>query len=190
LIEGKFRSREVIITFAHLPAGYIVSRLLFNSVEQRITSYKRYLFWGLFGAVAPDIDHIYLLLFNPRQPDHHLYFPHYPVFWFSLLFLSWCLLVISKKNEQNSSLFFLFSLEGTTHMILDSVSRHIYWLAPLSSRIFSIEHLIHLRMPWFIERYPYWELSLEASILVWAAYLLITDRNAGKIRARLTARAD
>jgi hypothetical protein len=163
---------------------------LFDSVEQRITSYKRYLFWGLSGAVAPDIDHICLIFINPKQADHHLYFPHYPVFWFSLLVLSLFWLVISKKNEQNSLLSYLFCLEGTIHMILDSVSRHIYWMAPLSYRSFSIEDLMHLKMPWFIEQYPHWELSLEASIFVWAAYLLITDRNAGKISTKLTARTD
>jgi hypothetical protein len=178
-------SKEVRITFAHLPAGYIACRLLFSNLEQRITSYWRYLFWGMFGAAAPDLDHIYLILFDFQQPDHHLYFTHYPLFWISLVLFSFAWLTGSKNNGQTPALAFLFSIEGAIHILLDTVPRNICLLAPFSYRRFSIEDLIHRHFPMLLQKYPCWELCIEALIIAWAACLLFNDRNAEKIKNRL-----
>lgn len=140
--------------------------------------------WSLIGSIAPDLDHIYLALINFEQPDHHIYVTHYPLFWLSLLFISFLFLANSKKNGITAVYAVIFSLEGVFHMILDTLSRHIYWLAPFSYKSFCVEDLIGMHAPWFLQKYPWWESGIEAIIVIWALSLFINGRNAGKIRAR------
>jgi hypothetical protein len=144
-----------------------------------------YILWGLLGAIAPDLDHIYLVLFDFHQPDHHLYFTHYPLLWISLALFSFVWLTGSKNNGQSPALAFLFSIEGATHILLDTIPRYIYWLAPFSYKSFSIEDIINWQFPMLVQKYPYWELCIEALIIAWAACLLINDRNDKKIQIRL-----
>lgn len=40
----------------HLPVGFITVKLLFPRFEKFTASYKKFLFWGMLGAIAPDID--------------------------------------------------------------------------------------------------------------------------------------
>ena len=74
--------------FGHLPAGYITSKLLFKKFATRTSFYKAFMFWGMFGAIAPDIDLFYYYLIDVYKNSHHTYFTHFPLFWLILLLIS------------------------------------------------------------------------------------------------------
>jgi hypothetical protein len=170
--------QEFAITYAHLPAGYIVGQLLSDKFEQRIKSYPLYWFWGLLGSVTPDFDYLYLYLFDTRTYDHHYYPTHFPIFWAMLLFGS-LLWLYSKPKSQNPVFAFMFTLNGFIHMILDSVPNPMYWLAPFSYRGFGVNLLLKKIAPWIVYDYPFWSYSIEALIIVLALNLFLKRGIAG-----------
>ncbi len=140
---------------------------MFDHFEQRIKSYRSYLFWGLSGAVAPDTDVFYNILLDPKQTNHHNYFTHYFSFWGPLLLFSLFLLLISKKSNQYPVFFLLFSFGGFFHLMLDMVSGYIFIPAPF----------LYLPFGAYLEKnHHYREYGIEASIVIWALYLLIRDK--------------
>ena len=154
------------MTFAHLPAGYITCRLLYNQFKHRIDSWNCYLLWGLLGSVAPDFDHLYFWFIN-REQDQHLNFSHYPLFWVLLLIFSAFWFVIDRKS-QNPVSAFMVSFGGFIHMILDTVPGHIFWLAPFSYQPFSIGELVEAANPWLVQSFPGWAYGVELLILIWS----------------------
>ncbi|NTU88259.1 MAG: metal-dependent hydrolase, partial [Chlorobiaceae bacterium] len=47
------------MVLGHLPVGYIISKMLFRTINARQATYRTFMFWGLFGSIAPDTDMIY-----------------------------------------------------------------------------------------------------------------------------------
>jgi hypothetical protein len=178
--------QEIAITYAHLPAGYIVGKLLSEKFESRIKSYYVFWFWGLFGSIAPDLDYLYLKLFDARKYDHHYYLTHIPLIWGMLLAGSILWLIASKKS-QIPVLAFMFSLNGFFHLILDSVPHRIFWMAPLSYKGYSLASLISRIDPAMIDEHPFWNKSVEAIIFIVAWYLFIYNGNSGRNSSKNTS---
>lgn len=159
------------ITFAHLPAGYIACSLLYAKFEQRISSYKAYLFWGLLGSVAPDLDYYYKEMFDPSEnPSHHHYFTHYPFFWLILWVLSLLWLGLNRRGQGPVSAF-VFSLGGIIHNFLDTVVGRIYWFAPFSFEKYGIVSLVRNYDPSMLPDFWNWGYGVELIITLWAVYL-------------------
>lgn len=133
----------------------------------------------MLGAIAPDMDYLYLYLFDPRNYDHHLYVTHFPLFWAVLLASSW-LLLLANKTGGKALLFFIFALNGFIHMVLDTVTGHIFWLAPFSYRIFSGLWLMKEYAPGFESRFPNWHYALEALIILWSIILFLKSLRTSK----------
>lgn len=167
--------QEAVITYAHLPAGYIVGTLLSDRFEKRIRSYWLYWFWGLLGSVVPDLDYVYLYLFDNLTYDHHYYPTHLPLSWAILLAGSAVWLAASKKS-QNPVLAFMFFLNVFIHMLLDSVPHKMFWLAPFSYRGYSMESLLIKVAPAMVDEQPYWSYSIEAIIFIIAIHLFWQKR--------------
>jgi inner membrane protein len=144
---------------------------LFDQFEHRVSSYKAYLFWGLFGAIAPDTDYLFLFLFDSLNPDHHLYLTHYPYFWLTLLLISVLWLNVNKQS-QNPVFALLFSLGGFNHMILDTIPSKIFWGAPFTYKPFGVEMLLQTYAPSIIEN-PDWGYAVEFLIILLAIYLFL-----------------
>ena len=155
--------------FAHLPAGYITCRLLFNKFRHRVDSPKAYLFWGLLGSVAPDFNYLYLW-FSDIEQDHHRIFTHYSSFWGVLLIGSVLWLRSDRRSQQPVSAF-MFSIGGFIHMVLDTVPGEVFWLAPISYKPFSIGKMIETIIPCLVDRFPDWGSGIELGILLWALWL-------------------
>jgi inner membrane protein len=148
---------------------------LSDHFEQRISSYKAYFFWGLFGAIAPDTDYVYLFLFDSLNQNHHSYITHFPYFWITLLLFSAFWFNVNKKS-QNPVLALLFSVGGLIHLMLDTISSKIFWLAPFSFKPFSFESLIRAYAPSIMENNPNWENTIESLIILWAIYLFVEHK--------------
>ncbi len=160
--------------FAHLPAGYITSRLLFKHFKLRAVSYRQFIFWGLFGSIAPDFDLIYFLVFSDNidqatqtYTTHHTYITHFPIFWLSLLIISFLWMKWSRHRSQAASLAVIFTLGGFIHMILDVIADSTLVFAPFDNKAYSLENTF----PDILHDLPYWELGLEFCIIVWALSL-------------------
>lgn len=116
---------------AHAPVGYMTSRLLARYCVNDASQYRRFIGWGMLGAIAPDFDWLWYLFVDHRTTDHHQYFTHLPITWISALLLSglW-----TRRNQANGILAVSFCLGGLMHMVLDTVVGGIHWFAPFNDR--------------------------------------------------------
>lgn len=162
---------------AHLPAGYITSRLLFQRFRESGISFRSFACAGMLGAVMPDIDLAYFFFFDRQQHHHHTFFTHFPILWASWLLLS-ALWLWAGKSKRIAAGAFIFSLNGFIHLILDSVVGEIWWLAPFVDRPFSLFSVQAVYKPWWLNFMFHWTFSLEIAICAWAFYLW---RREGKI---------
>lgn len=160
----------------HLPAGYITSKLLFPRFEAFSVSYKAFLFWGLLGAVAPDIDMLYFHLIDHRQHHHHTYFTHFPLVWLSLLIASasWFRFTSQRKK---AALAIIFSLGGFIHMFLDTIVGDIWWFAPFIDKPFALATVPAIYKPWWLNFLLHWSFGIEIMVVCWAIYLWRTSPN-------------
>ncbi len=152
---------------AHLPAGYIVSKLLLNKKNVPKVNHKALLIAGMLGAVFPDIDMLYFYLLDNRQHHHHQYFTHYPIVWLTLLFgaLLWKIL---KPNSIKSLLMMLFAFNGFIHLCLDTIVGDIWWLAPFVDQPFALFTVPALYNPWWLNFFLHWSFALEVIICLGA----------------------
>lgn len=82
----------------------------------------------------------------------------------------------SNKKSQSPVFAFIFALNSCMHMMLDTLSNRIFWLAPLSYRGFSADSLLIRMVPSIVDEHPYWSFSIEAMIIVLAVYLFSKNR--------------
>jgi inner membrane protein len=154
----------------HLPAGYVISRLLFPRFESSGVAYKRMLWAGMLGAVAPDFDMLYFHLADHRQHHHHTYISHFPVMWAGLLLMS-AIWLYASRVKWPAALAVIFSLNGFIHMVLDSIVGDIWWFAPWVDQRYSFFTVPALHKPAWLNFILHWSFALEIGIVVWAAYL-------------------
>jgi inner membrane protein len=155
----------------HAPAGYIISALLFPRLQSIAGMSRRlFLFAGIAGALAPDIDMLYFHVADHRQHHHHSYFTHFPSFWAVLLLLSvaWFLVAEAKPKPL---LALVFSLNGMVHMVLDSLVGDIRWLAPWDQTPFSFATVPALYTPWWLNFLLHWSFLVELAVVLMAVAL-------------------
>ncbi len=159
------------MVFGHLPAGYIASKLLVKKFEHRPPFYKAFMFWGMLGSIAPDLDLFYYYTIDNHQNPHHSYLSHFPLFWLTLLFLSFFWLWLSNNHNQNPAFAFIFAINGLIHMFLDSFTGEIFWLAPFLSTPFSFVSFDLEYNSWGLNYFTHWAFLLELFIIWWAGFL-------------------
>jgi len=113
---------------AHLPAGYVISKLLVRRAEPLGISATAFLWAGVIGAIAPDLDMFYFHLVDHRQHHHHTYFTHYPILWLVLLAAS-AIWLYTAKTKNRAACAAIFSLNGLAHMFFDTIVGDIWWFA-------------------------------------------------------------
>ena len=155
---------------AHLPAGYIVSKLLVRRFEIFNISETTFLWVGVIGAFFPDFDMLYFHLVDHRQHHHHTYITHYPILWLMLLTGS-ALWLHYAKTKTRAAYATIFSLNGFIHMFLDTIVGDIWWLAPWVDKPFAFFTVPALYKPWWLNFILHWSFALELVILAYAIYL-------------------
>jgi inner membrane protein len=151
----------------HAPSGYIISSLLLRRFISCGITVRQFLFAGIFGAIAPDIDMFYFYLVDHRQHHHHTYFTHFPVLWIALLVFSVAWLRLSRSGK-GAVLSFIFCLGGSIHMVLDSVVGDIGWLAPFVDHPFAMFTVPALYTPWWLNFLLHWSFAVELILVGWA----------------------
>jgi hypothetical protein len=154
----------------HLPAGYIVSKLLAARLAADGVKGRLFVGAGMAGAIAPDVDMLYFYLVDQRQHHHHTYFTHFPVVWMALVLLS-LLWMGSSRRTLGPALAFTFSLNGFIHLLLDSIVGDIWWLAPVVDRPFALFMVPALYQPWWLNFVLHWSFAFEIALIAGAAWL-------------------
>lgn len=159
---------------AHAPAGYIVSRLLSPVFERAGASYRPFVLLGMLGAIAPDFDLLWFVFIDHKQHDHHSYLTHFPITWLLAMVLS---LLWLRRHRAAGALAFSFSLGGFSHMILDTVTGGIRWLAPFSASeyVFFLPTRDFLALWWFYFLF-HWTFKLELAITLAALLFWLKPR--------------
>jgi hypothetical protein len=152
--------------FGHLPVGYITSRLLLKKFKNGNVNAKIFILWGMFGAIAPDIDLLYYFLIDPSQPRHyhHKYVTHFPIFWLTLLLISVLWLRRLHNRNKNQAAAFIFALNGFIHTALDTLTGYLFWLAPFMDKPFSLTTDASASSKYF----THWTFGLELLLILWA----------------------
>lgn len=154
--------------FAHIPAGYLVSRAL---VRGNPNPLKLVLFAGMAGGVLPDIDLLYLHLIDATPQHHHTYWTHLPIAWLGCATLAWI------AARERSAAFRLglaaFLLGWLSHLLLDTLTGDMWWLYPLVDQPYSLVKIVARYQPWWMNYLLHWTMTLELLIITLAVGLEI-----------------
>lgn len=153
--------------FAHLPAGYLVSRWL-KPANQKI-HFKWTLAAGMIGGVFPDIDLLYLYFFDATPQHHHTYWPHLPIVWLAVGAFMW--MAARHRPRAFRQALMAFLLGWLSHLLLDSFTGDIWWLYPFIDKPYSLAQVDSLYQPWWMNFLLHWSLTLELVIIVFAIWL-------------------
>ncbi len=155
--------------FAHLPAGYITSKLFIKKFEKRKITAKTFIAWGMFGSIAPDLDFIYWFIDHGKH-HHHQYYTHFPFVWAVLVLLSLFALLLDFTRGRTTALAFIFTFNGLIHTLLDTIAGYVLIFAPFAD----------MNNPITLAHYFPWDTNfLEFFVILWALYLWKKDQILG-----------
>ena len=109
---------------AHLPAGYVLTRVL-----QKHNHTRRFLFLGLVASILPDFDLTYYYFLDTAPTSHRLYYTHLPMLWLAIMILV-APIVLWLKNPSIKLALTIFFSNIFMHLCLDTVPAKVYWLRP------------------------------------------------------------
>lgn len=138
---------------AHLPAGYLATRL-----GPRVPTSP-----FLVGSVLPDLDLVLVYGFGIAQ-HHHSFLTHRPALWLGVLLLGMCLRLPGVATLGCGALL---------HVALDSVAGQIAWLWPLSDVAVPLVDVPARYDLWMLNFLLHWTALVEAMICACAAVALV-----------------
>lgn len=155
---------------AHMPAGYLASKLLLSQFRLEPSNTKWLLLLGLLGSIFPDLDMFYFYLIDNRQHGHHSYWTHIPFYWVSLLATSYVLAALLKSR---------FLVAAATvfigcillHLSLDTFAGGgIKWLYPFENSYINIITIpAQANWYWVWNYFLHWTALVELTIISIAA---------------------
>jgi hypothetical protein len=153
--------------FAHLPAGYLTGRALLRGGPHGAAKWT--LAAAMVGGVFPDLDLVYLHLFDATPQHHHTYWTHLPVAWAGCALLAWA--AARERGTPIRRALGAFLLGWLTHLLLDTVSGNIGWLYPLVDRPYSLVVVEPRFAAWWMNFLLHWSIALELMIVAAALWV-------------------
>lgn len=155
---------------AHLPIGYLATRLAGKIWPECARSWKLFAAAGLLGSIVPDLDMLYFHLIDQRQHHHHSYWTHLPVFW--VIVMAAAVVVVRLVGKRSwLPLVSVFGANIFLHLLADTIVGDIWWLAPFVTRPYAFFTVPALYQPWWLNFILHWSFALEVTLLVAAGYL-------------------
>ena len=164
----------------HLPAGYFVTRTILKKFKlpfnQRL---GKWLFLaGLIGAILPDFDLAYWILFDEYGAgSHRFYYTNYPVFYLLSFLLFVMIYFLYRKKWLKLGIIIVFA-NIFAHFLLDTAFVGIKWLWPFYDRLIGIYN-VNFTGGLLVENYfRHWFWYLE--IALWALAIISVVRSIKK----------
>jgi hypothetical protein len=161
---------------AHLPAGYLLGRLV-----QRCSSAPRLLTAALVGSMAPDFDIAYFLT-TGGHTHHHAYATHWPLFWVIAAAGTLPILRIAAPRYMGAGM--VFFAAALLHMAMDTVAAPIYWFAPFSWHPFEFVTVPASHGSWIVSFMLHWTFLLEIGIWCAAIFVFLSKHSSSRQRTR------
>ncbi|MBW3573125.1 MAG: metal-dependent hydrolase [Gemmatimonadetes bacterium] len=155
---------------AHLPAGYLATRLILERHPAPEPLRRRMLVLGMAASVLPDLDLLWFYFVDHRRQVHHAYLPHLPLAWIALFAAVALVLWMGRARRTAWLAMLVFSANILLHQVLDTVARGIRWLWPFSRAEFALSHVEARYEPWYLNFVLHWTFALEVAILAAAWY--------------------
>ena len=152
---------------AHAPNGYIVSK----AIHKRY----RYVVYSLIFSVWPDLDLIYYYFFDRSGYFHHTYITHLP---FAILigFLVTLPLTCLNFSKRFRIYYWLFFINWSLHLLLDTFTGGIMWLYPFSNEMFLMIEIPAISQNWIVSFVLHWSFMIESAIVALSAIIWIQAR--------------
>jgi inner membrane protein len=158
------------VFIAHLPAGYLATRLILDRQPAPESLRRRLLALGMAASVLPDLDLLWFYFVDHRRQVHHAYLPHLPLAWIAL-FAAAALVPWLRRADRTTWLAMLvLAVNILLHIVLDTTAGGIRWLWPFSDAEFAMSHVEARYQPWYLNFVFHWTFALEVAILVAALW--------------------
>lgn len=160
--------------FAHMPAGYLLSRGLLALMpgEKSAVAERRLLAAGMLASVLPDFDLLYFYLWSDQTVGHRAYWTHAPLFWLCLGPVAALVATLLRKPGWHPINAFVLA-NVLLHLLLDTFAGPVRWPYP-----FSAEYVQLFDVPrgqgWWVSSYlAHWSIGVEAAITFAAAWVAL-----------------
>ena len=154
---------------AHMPAGYLVSRLIADKAATTAKEARIIICCGLFASILPDLDLFYFYLIDNRQNLHHSYWPHIPLYWLALFPFAY----LATKKWRTIKLATLTAFANLfVHLLLDSVAGGIHWGYPITKNLYHLITVPSQYSHWIVNFVLHWSFLIEILIISMAAVRL------------------
>jgi len=159
----------------HLPAGYLVAKAFAGRLVAGGRNTAIFVCAALLGSIFPDIDWLYFFWIDHQHHHHHTYWTHYPIVWAALTLgcAAWMRL---RKDSALAPLGFIFALNGFVHLLLDTFTGPVWWLAPFVDEPFSLFIVGRTYELWWVNFVLNWSFLLETALLAAAVIVYVRDR--------------
>jgi inner membrane protein len=152
------------VFIAHLPAGYLATRLILERQPVPEPLRRRLLVLGMAAGVLPDLDLLWFYFVDHRRQVHHAYLPHLPLAWIALFAIAALVLWMGRASRMTWLGILVFPAKILLHLVLDTAGG-IRWLWPFSDAEFAMSHVEARYRPWYLNFVLHWTFALELAIL-------------------------
>jgi inner membrane protein len=159
------------VFIAHLPAGYLATRLILDREATLEPLSRRLLALGMIASVLPDLDLLWFYFVDHRRQVHHAYLPHLPLAWIALFGVAALVMGLRRASRTAWLAMLVFAANILLHLVLDTTAGGIRWLWPFSNAEFAMSHVEARHQAWYLNFVLHWTFALEIAILAAALWL-------------------
>jgi inner membrane protein len=158
------------VFIAHIPAGYLATRLVLHREAAPEPLRRRLLALGMIASVLPDLDLLWFYFVDHRRQVHHAYLPHLPLAWIALFAAAVLGMWIGRAKRTAWLAMIVFAANILLHVVLDTTAGGIRWLWPFSNAEFAMSHVEARHQAWYLNFVLHWTFVLELAILAAALW--------------------
>lgn len=155
---------------AHLPAGYLATRLILQREPAPEPLRRRLIALGMAASVLPDLDLLWFYFVDDRRQVHHAYLPHLPLAWTAVFAVAALILWSGRASRTAWLAMLVFAANIMLHQVLDTVAGGIRWLWPFSNAEFALSHVQARYEPWYLNFVLHWTFAVEIAIVAAALW--------------------
>jgi inner membrane protein len=160
------------VFIAHLPAGYLATRMILHRRPVPLPLRRRLLALGMAASVLPDLDLLWFYFVDHRRQVHHAYLPHLPLAWIALFGATALVMWMSRASRTAWLAMLVLTANIMLHLVLDTIAGGIRWLWPLSNVEFAMSHVEARHQAWYLNFVLHWTFALELAILAAALWIM------------------